>query len=70
MDSKLYKLGFIDKDMLKNRELQKLPNHIVSSNCKSEKGNTTCNQYTLYPAIHRRWDYGPYKCQPNIRYIF
>lgn len=70
MDSKLYKLGFIDKEMLMRRDQQALPNHLISSNCSSEKGKSTCNQYTLYPAIHRKWEYGSYTCKPNIRYIF
>ena len=69
--SKLYKLGYLDHDTMLRRELQyPLRNQLVLNNCGSDKSNTTCNQYTLYPAIHRKWDYGPYTCPPNIRYIF
>lgn len=71
MDSKLYKLGFIDKDVMMKRERQyPLSNQIICNNCKTDKAKTDCNQYTLYPAIHRKWDYGPYNCPPYIRYIF
>ncbi len=71
MDSKLYKLGFLDNDTMMRRDIQyPLSNQIISNNCKSDKAKTTCNQYTLYPAIHRKWDYGPYTCPPNVRYIF
>ena len=71
MDSKLYKLGFLDNDTMMRRDIQyPLSNQIVSNICKSDKAKTTCNQYTLYPAIHRKWDYGTYTCHPNVRYIF
>ncbi len=71
MDSKLYKLGFIDQDIMMRRDLQyPLYNQLVSNNCKSDNGKKTCNNYTLYPAIHRKWDYGSYTCPPSIRYIF
>ena len=71
MDSKLYKLGFIDKQVIERRELQfPLENQLVCNNCKVERAKTVCNQYTLYPAIHRKVDYGEYKCPPFTRYIF
>lgn len=71
MDSKLYKLGYIDKEVMLKREKQyPLSSQIICNNCKSDKEKINCNQYTLYPAIQRKWDYGPYKCKPYIRYIF
>ncbi len=71
MDSKLYKLGFIDKETMLKRDLQyPLRNQIVCNNCNTEKAKTTCNEFTLYPAIHRKLEYGSYECPPKIRYIF
>ena len=71
MDSKLYKLGFLDKEIITRRELQfPLENQIVCNNCKTERAKTVCNKYTLYPAISRHVDYGEYKCPTTIRYIF
>lgn len=70
MDSKLYKLGFLDQEVMTRRELQFLQNQLICNNCKPERAKTVCNKYILYPAIHREIDYGQYNCKPNIRYIF
>ena len=70
MSSKFYKLGYLDHEMMLRRDLQyPLTSQVVLNNCCSEKAKTTCNKYTLYPAIHRKWDYGPYTCPTNIRLI-